>query len=298
VLFRSVGELTIGANGEVVNDMRRNVTAALSVPKSDLDDEKVTGLPYNTVPVAIKNAVKAYAAAGEIRSVMLVNDQDGKPVYEVVYYRDGRRDRMIVAKDGTLRRIERNVPAAAELPELNKHPVLAIGDLPQPVQDTIQRQTQNGVVKQIGPMKVGDNTVYQVRYEINGSPFELLVANDGAVVLPEGQERPSSNATLTARAPDHESTARVENTGAAGAAERGTVKSAPNLMSDAAPAKVNLADVPPQVQSTAKQVAGSGTVESITPKLSDAGVAYEISYTQNGVQGSVLVNKDGVVVKQ
>src|SRR6185503_2796472 len=101
----TVGELTIGADGKILSDTRRNY-AELSVPKVDLDDERVTGIPFSTVPVAIQNAVKAYATASDIRSITLGNDKDGKPVYDVVFYRDGRRDRMIVAKDGTLRRIE------------------------------------------------------------------------------------------------------------------------------------------------------------------------------------------------
>jgi len=307
----TVGELTIDQEGKVLSDNRRNYTE-LSVPKVNYDDEKVSGMPLSTVPVAIKNAVMAYAAASDIRSITLGSDRDGKTVYDVVYYHDGRRDRMIVLKDGTLRRIEQNVSPALEVPNPNKAPVIAIGDLPQPVRDTIRRQTDGVSVKDITTKQIGSDTVYQVSYRTNGAPMELLVATDGRVVLPEGSvDREAAGAP--AQAPitsDERASAKVllpdsptGNTGTSASAERGSLNSTAAASTASGPesaptTKVSISDVPVPVQNTAKKLAGSATIDSISPKLSDAGVTYEVAFLQNGSRKTVSVNKDGVVIKE
>jgi hypothetical protein len=312
----NVGDLVINADGKVLSDNRRNY-AELSVPKVTVDDEQVTGIPFNTTPLAIQNAVKAYATASDIRSIALTNDRDGKPVYDVVFYRDGQRDQMFVLKDGTVRRVERNVSPAVELPNPNKASVIAIGDLPQPVRDTIRRQTEGVMVKDIKSKQLDGNTVYQVHYQTNGAPVELLVGTDGRVVLPEGSlARESAGAPLQAPIRrDELSSAKVVNandnvvasvnSGRAATSERATVRSSASEVATNSsgaiehPAtKVNISDVPAPVQNAAKKLAGTATIDSITPKLSDAGVTYEIAFMQNGARRSVMVNKDGVVINE
>jgi uncharacterized membrane protein YkoI len=310
----NAGELTIAQDGKVVTDNRRTF-AELTVPKATLDDEKVTGIPYSTVPVAIQNAIKAYATASDIRSIQLGSDADGRTIYDVIYYHNGQRDRMIVQKDGTVRRIEQNVSPALEIPDAKKAPVIAIGDLPQAVRDTIRRQTEGVAVKDISTKQVGSETVYQVHYRTNGAPVELLVATDGRVVLPEGSlDREAAGAPEPASVareelasakviPASDAPARTENTGTAASSERGSVNS--NVTTSGAPStqsapasNVSISDVPQPVQNTAKKLAGSATIDSISPKLSDAGVTYEVAFLQNGARKTVVVNKDGVVINE
>jgi hypothetical protein len=303
----NIGELTFDANGRILSDNRRDFTE-LSVPKIDFDDERVTGIPFGKVPVAIQDAVKAYATASDIRSITLGTDKDGRAVYDVIFYRDGRRDRMIIAKDGTLRRIEQNVSPILEAPDRNRQPVLALGDLPAQARETIRRQTDNVLIKEITTKKVAGEDVYQVRYDTNGAPVELLVATDGRVVLPEGSpEQEDQSKPLPAPLTDEGlASAKVVNatpepatsTGAAAARERGTLESGTNLASDQAPAKVSLADVPAPVQQTAKRLAGDAQIEAITPKLADSGITYEVAYSQNGTRKTIMVNKDGAIVSE
>jgi len=303
----SVGDLVIGSDGRIVSDNRRNF-AEFSVPRAIVDDEKAMGIPFSRVPVAIQDAISAYATASDIRSITLGTDKDARPVYDVVFYRDGRRDRMIITKDGTLRRIEQNVPPTYEIPNPNKAPVFALGDLPQSVQDTIRRQTDKALIKDIGTRRVGSETIYQVHYETNGAPVELLVSTDGRVVFPQGSlEQETSNSPSPAPiATDEIASARVieatpttlSNTGTAAGGEQGSSQSGITDTIGNNAAKVNLTDVPSPVQNTANKLAGNATIDSITPKLGDSGVAYEVTYEHNGGHRTVVVNKDGVVVKE
>jgi len=306
----NVGDVVIDSHGKIVSDNRRNF-ADLAVPRPIVDDEQVTGIPFNHVPVAIQDAVKAYATASDVRSIVLGTDKDGRAVYDVIFYRDGRRDRLIVAKDGTVRRLEQNVSPALEIPDPNKQPVIAIGDLPQSVQDTIRRQTDNVLIKDVGTTRIGNETVYQVHYQTNGAPVELLVATDGRVVLPEGSPKAdNSNAPLPAPVtkedavnakvvkPNAPAGLKSVGTGSSASAETGTHNSTPTTTSDKPETRVNLNDVPVPVQNTARKLAGTATIDSISPKLSDSGVAYEVAFLQNGTRRTITINKDGVVVKE
>jgi hypothetical protein len=330
------GEISIDSNGKVIRDNRRDLSALTPSTPPPAED-KPEGMPYDTLPVAIQNAVKAYASASNIRSITLGLDRDGRTIYDVIFYRDGRRDRMIVGKDGTLKRIEENVSSALELAS-SKPPVLAIGDLPQEVQDTIRRQTDNVRVQEIKTKQVANETVYQVLYETNGAPVELLVNNDGEIVLPEGrteteladsptpagidrEERDPArivdatqpSASLDTRvdateiqvkkaednlADDKEDTDIDVSVGAAATPERGVSVKVSTPAGDRPVSKMNLKDTPEPVQTAAKRIAGSGAIESVTPRISAGGVTYEVNYMENGKLRTVTLDRDGVVQKQ
>jgi hypothetical protein len=302
------GEITFDDDGKVIRDTRRDLSAlTASAPTAARDPEKPEGMPYDTLPVAIKNAVRAYASSSDIRSITLGADNDGRTVYDVVFYRDGRRDRMIVRKDGTLVRIEENVSPVFELAS-SKPAVLAVGDLPQPVQDTVRRQTDNVMIKEINTKEVANQTVYSVRWETNGAPVELLVSRDGTVIQPEGSaEGDLANAPTTAPLDREEAavvkvvdatpgTARAtENVGAAARSESGVTTSVSVSSDNSAGSVVALTDAPKAVQDTAKKLAGAGTIESVSPKLDANGMVYEVRYMENGQPRTVWIGRDGQV---
>jgi uncharacterized membrane protein YkoI len=298
------GDIVIDANGKIIRDTRRDLSL-LTGPAPKLED-KPEGMPYDTLPVAIQNAVKAYASASDIRSITLGLDTDGRTVYDIVFYRDGRRDRMIVAKSGDLKRIEENVPAVFELAS-TKPAVLAVGDLPQQVQDTIRRQTDNVQIKEIGTKEVANQTVYSVRWETNGAPVELLVSRDGTVIQPEGStdgERADApriaqldreEAAVVKVVDDTPGTQRAtENIGAAAPTERGVSVTA-DVNAGESRSEVKLSDAPAAVQDTAKKIAGSGTIQSISPKLEGATMVYEVRYLDNGESRIVEIDRSGKV---
>ncbi|MGZ8937570.1 MAG: PepSY-like domain-containing protein [Limisphaerales bacterium] len=300
------GDITIDANGKLIRDTRRDLSVL--TPRTPTQaEEKAIGMPYDSLPVAIKNAVKAYAASSDIRSVTLGLDNDSRTVYDVIFYRDGRRDRMVIRKDGTLMRIEENVSPALEYAS-TKPGVIALGDLPQEVQDTVRRQTDNVVVKEIGTKEVANQTVYAVRWEANGAPVELLVSRDGTIIQPEGSTaNESAGAPAIARL-DREEAATVkivddtpgtqratENVGTAARSEQGLSVSTDVNRSERPPSEVKLSDAPQPVQDTAKKIAGSGTIESISPKLEASGMVYEVRYLDDGQLRTVKIDRSGKV---
>lgn len=303
------GEITIDQNGKVIRDTRRDLSALTArVPAKN--DDRPEGMPLDSLPVAIKNAVRAYASSSDIRSITLGSDTDGRTVYDVVFYRDGRRDRMIIRKDGTLLRIEENVSPALELAS-NKPAVLAVGDLPVEVQDTIRRQTDNVEIKEIQTKEVANQTVYSVRWETNGAPVELLVSRDGVVIQPEGSAQ-SDRADAPAPAIlDREEQAVVkvvddtpgtnretENVGVAARTESGVSVNASASTDDAPRSAVKLDDAPQPVRDTAKKLAGAGLVESVSPKLEASGMVYEVRYQDNGQSRTVIIDRNGKVVTE
>jgi hypothetical protein len=301
------GEIVIDANGKIIRDNRRDLSA-LTPSTGPALKEKQEGMPYDQLPVAIQNAIKAYATASDLRSITLGLDRDGKTVYDVIFYRDGRRDRMIVDKRGKLVRIEEDVSPALELAS-NKPAVLAIGDLPEQVQDTVRRQTDKVVVKDIQTKEVGGETVYQVNYSTNGAPRELLVSNKGEVVLPQGdRQNDKAGAALQTDVDKNEpdpvrvidgSKSQRDNTasGAFATTERAT--SASNSAEPrAAATEVKLSETPQSVQNTVKKLAASGTIQRVTPKLGPSGITYEVSFMEDGKPRTVAVDRNGVIQNQ
>ena len=298
------GDIVIDANGKIIRDTRRDLS--LLTPQAPKLEEKPEGMPYDTLPVAIQNAVKAYATASDIRSITLGLDTDGRTVYDIIFYRDGRRDRMIIAKSGDMKRIEQNVSPVLELAS-TKPAVLAVGDLPPQVQDTIRRQTDNVQIKEISTREVANQSVYSVRWETNGAPVELLVSRDGTVIQAEGSaETDRADAPQTAQL-DREEAAVVkvvddtpgtqratENVGAAAPTERGVSVTA-DLNAGDTRSEVKLSDAPAAVQDTAKKIAGSGTIQSISPKLQGATMVYEVRYLDNGQSRIVEIDRSGKV---
>jgi hypothetical protein len=297
-----LGTLVIDQEGKILEDTRRS-REDLARAKVTSDDELENGIPFSRAPLAIQNSIKAYGTAADIRSITLGREKDGKTVYDVVFYRDGRRDRMIVAKNGDLVRLERNVSPALELRGSPQNtPTIAIGDLPQQVQDTIRRQTDNVTLSEINTAKVGNESVYRVKYETNGQSRELFVGRDGSVVLPRARTvGAGADQPLPAPVPSEtEEVVRVvEPTdvaiGAAATAERGSQSNSDTPTGEPPPATVDLKDVPMAVQKTATKMAGSATIESITPTLGETGMVYRIGILDKGERREVRVNRDGVI---
>jgi len=317
----TVGELTISADGKMLTDNRRNVSELAVAKPAPIAEDLPQGMPFEKLPMAIQKATKAYAAASEVRSVIL-DEYKGKAVYDIVFYRNGQRDRLVIGKDGTVLRVQENVPATAELATTTKAPVLAVGDLPQPVQDTIRQQTQNIRVDHIGTKDIAGTSVYSISYRTNGAPVELLVAGDGKVVLPEASAAANSpsaplpaplrkdepkivvsttepernTALVPANAPLSEAAGRALQTEQGTDHSKSTSSASLDEREPEKPARtVNLADVPAPVRKSAKDLAGNGRITSITPRLKDSGMVYQISVENNGSKRTLVLNKDGVL---
>ncbi len=305
------GEIEMDADGKIIRDDRRDLSAISATASLKPREERPEGMAYETLPVAIQNAIKAYATASDIRSITLGLDRDGKTVYDVVFYRDGRRDRMIVNKMGRLVRMEKNVAPAFELAS-RKPAVIAVGDLPQQVQDTIRRQTDNVLIKDINTKEVGGERVYQVSYKTNGTAMELLVNNSGEVVLPQGDPRNDREgaplqADVDKAEPDRVRVVDASKTesdrpaaGAFAGSERASASASAAVSKDpvSPAAEIKLSDTPEAVQNTIKKMTGSGSVERITPKITDSGFTYEVNFMEDGKPRTVILDRNGVVQNQ
>jgi hypothetical protein len=306
--FNSEGRYTvleIGPDGKIISDSRNIpiVTVAKTTP-----EKSETKINLDSVPASVKDAVKAYAGPADIRDVQLTTTKDGKTAFDIVFYRDGRRDEVILEKDGTVIDYKQNVAPAAEAAS-NKAPVIAVGDLPASVRETINRQTDGVTIKSIGTELIGNESVYKVSYQTNGAPVILYVGRDGAVVYPLGAPATpeASNAVpapLPAKHPEvvrkvnanaDKPIATAEAASAAGNAAPAEVVTVPPTRSTA---KLTLADLPVPVQNTLKKLNGTSVIDNIAPKIRDSAVVYEVTYKRNGNSEKLLIGRDGVIMKE
>lgn len=298
-------ELVIGEDGRILRDSRE-------VPVVVIGDGEPLPEPVGPaemaapLPASVQRAIRAYASESDIRSSRLTAGEDGETLFDIVYVQNGRRNRLVVSKDGEVVRTEENVPPAAAAAEV-ENPVIAIGDLPPSVQNTIRRQTDNLMIEEIETRVLGGETIYRVLYETNNIPMELLVGTDGAVLYPEaGSAVTAGNRRLMPPPAEEEVPVRTldvtdgeaerEAVGIAAAAERGAERS--DQAEEEAAASVSLSDVPIPVQSTAKKLAGSAIIQSIVPKLREGSVVYEVTFSQNGRENMVLVGREGKIIQE
>ena len=292
--------LVIDAEGEVIRDSRDVPMIAVGETTKSKSTDELSGYRYETLPAAVKNAVKAYAAEGDIRAIHLTRYR-GDTVFSVVFMRDARRDQMLVTKAGDVLRIQEDV-APAVVAGSDRAPDLAIGDLPPAVRDTIRRQTDQVMVDEIKMDVAGDQTVYKVSYRTNNTPVELLVGTDGTVVRPIGNldgAGAALPAPISEEAPVRTvdvAEAQAEPSEAAGLPARretGTEAAPPAEKPIAEEASVNLQDVPLPVQTAAKKLAGNALIKSIAPKLHEGQLVYAVSYEQAGKERTVRLDKQG-----
>jgi len=285
--------LAISKDGKIIRDSRDIPVIVKTAPTTALDTTSTPTLNYKALPEAVKKAVKAYTSAAEVSSVELTT-RGGHPVYDIVYHSNGQRDRLTIAKDGSLVKHDLNISPAVEV-AAGSPPALAITDLPARVQDTIRRQTDGVRIQEIDTKEVGGNQVYQVKWGTNGTPRELLVANDGAVVYPEGAVvNEPAGAPLPAQTATSEqkevvkavdATEKPEDVGRPAVAETGTAEGT----------MIKIDELPISTQNTIKKLGGSGIIQSIRPRIEDSTVVYEVSFMENGKTRSVLIDKDGKV---
>jgi len=285
--------LAINKDGNIIRDSRDVPVIVKTAPTTALDTAATPQLNYKALPEAVKNAVKAYTSAAEVSSVELTT-RAGHPVYEIVYHSSGRRDRLVIAKDGSLVKHDLNVSPAVEV-AAGSPPALAIYDLPARVQDNLRRQTDGVRIQEIDTKEVAGNQVYQVKWDTNGTPRELLVANDGAVIYPEGAVvNEPAGAPLPAQTATSEqkevvkavdATEKPEDVGRPAIAETGSAEGT----------MIKIDELPISTQNTIKKLGGSGIIQSIKPRIEDSTVVYEVSFMENGKTRSVLIDKDGKV---
>ena len=297
--------LLIDNEGKVIRDSRNVPVIAVGddTPAPGLD-EQPAGQRFERLPRAVQTAIKAYAAEGQIRNIELTT-HNNDTVFSVVFFRDARRERMLVTKDGTLISIQEDVPPSVVATK-SQPAQIAIGDLPRSVRDTIRRQTDQVMVDKIETALVGDQTVYKVSYRTNNAPVELLVGTDGNVILPVGDIEQSGAAAVATAPPAIREDVPVRRVdvaadmedeqagiGAAALRESGAEAAASPGLPQAS--SVKLDDVPRAVQTTARELAGDGTIKSIVPKLQDGEVVYNITFSQDGRESRIVVDKTGHV---
>jgi hypothetical protein len=77
--------------------------------------------------------------------------------------------------------------AAAE-PKAAKKKMLSKGDLPGPVQATLEGESQGCTIGDIEEEKEGGKVVYEIEISCNGKTYELEIAPDGKLIEKELEE--------------------------------------------------------------------------------------------------------------
>ncbi|MDX1950670.1 MAG: PepSY-like domain-containing protein [Verrucomicrobiota bacterium] len=262
VIFRSDDEpvdLRISDEGTIMKDSR-NTPIIIVGSTPPLETNQVT---MSNAPEAIRRAIRAHAGQNEIYSVTLTN-RNNETVYEVEFRDDFRRNRLVIAKDGTVQRLLTNVVSPVIAAAVSDTATgLRLIDLPMAAQETIQAQAQSATIKTIEKRTKGGQVIYDVLFTENGEEKMVSVASDGLVM---------SMANSGA----------ADSAGAPASAETGS--------------NVDISQIPEAVQRSIKNLGGTTTVEGIQVIEENGVRVYEVEIVQDERKSKIRFGAGGMLI--
>ena len=155
--------------------------ASYSAEKEE-DEQKVT---LDQTPSAVQETIKRETAGGSIQEIEK-ETEDGKTVFEAEFNKDGKEFELTVAEDGKVLGVEeegKNDDDDEDEDEAEENEqTVTLDQTPVAVQETINRETAGGSIKEIEKEIEKGKTVYEAEFIRNGETYELTVAEDGKVL--------------------------------------------------------------------------------------------------------------------
>ena len=235
-------------------------------------------LQVTDLPQAVQSTIKTEGNNGAVTQVQRLS-HNGRTIYGVTFQNKGGSPKQIYLEEGgsyvtdagPSTPLDINTPAVAATANNNASASttqLAVNQLPEAVQKTINTELANGPVKNVTQLPRAGGNIYQVLFSnADGTEKVIYLSPDGTYV-----QDSNSNGSST-------------DTGATRQALTSTTK-------------VSFYDVPKVVQDTLITVAGSAPVESIDKSTAGNGAMtiYQALFQQNGKPATLRVYENGMVV--
>ncbi|HAO79698.1 MAG TPA: hypothetical protein DCQ92_12125 [Verrucomicrobia subdivision 3 bacterium] len=141
----------------------------LLAPASFAGDEKEVKITLDQVPVAVQEAVKAYATGTEIKGIEN-SDVDGTKVIEFDIEKNGQASEVAFRPDGRLFSTEGAVAPA---------------EVPAAVQQTIAKKSKHGTAGAPEKVVQEGKTTYEVVIEKKGKKIEYTISPEGKILNKE-----------------------------------------------------------------------------------------------------------------
>ena len=159
-----------------------------SAPEA-VDRSVVAGhkIAFTELPLAVRNRVQQELNNATIDFLREGVERD-RTVYAVIYDASGQRREMLLTSDGTVLRHRDlpNVPSSAFA--LGATRKVTFSELPALVQRTARSQMGAASIDQIDEGTWNGRTAYQITFNRDGQRRELIVGDDGSIVVPSALE--------------------------------------------------------------------------------------------------------------
>lgn len=247
--------LNVAANGTVVD-------GDLNTNGRGLSQEE-----WNRIPAPVQKSIFAQKGQARVENFekQMVN---GRPVYQFSFKKNGSMQNLAFNADGSSANVvsTSNAASTPAAPALNGDTV-AFRDLGWTVQKPILDQSGYAKIETVTRTTRNGKTIYIARYDKNGQPQELRVAEDGTVVSGGGNAvRESAGAQ-----------AIVPLSGAS---------------------KARFEDLPAAAQNTIRTHAKGAAIEDVDKGTLNGRLVYEAAFKVNGKTKELRVDESGKVVGQ
>ena len=217
-------------------------------------------VPVTQLPDAVQKAIKDQSQGQNLEHVDR-ETKNGQTVYDAEFQRKGLNRHVVFTADGTV------VPGrhVSDL-TTSRHPTMALGDLPLPVQKTVKEQQGGRTIADIHKEMKNGQAVYQVEFKDKGANSHIFVASDGSMVVNDSKD------SLGERVREKIGLGNDRDT-------------------------LTLDQTPAAVQKTIRANCDVGSLKPIKREMHDGRAQYDVEYEKEGKNLRLKIDQDGTVVK-
>jgi uncharacterized membrane protein YkoI len=225
---------------------------------------------FEELPVPLKDKIRAHSGAAPIEDVDR-QTKAGKTIYEVAFKKNGQHTEMVFDDKG-------EVVTNSGQPALDSRKI-TYNELPEAVRKTLEARVTSGEVNDIDRQVKNGEATYEIGFKQNDRQQELVISQDGRI-LNDGPSVAVGAAAGTATA-----------TATSGA---NTLSAQPVTLS--ASQKVQMNQVPAEVQRAITTAAGGARVEDIERGTWQGQNVYQAAFKENGRHVELQVRENGTIL--
>lgn len=273
----------VGPDGKMLSSSAGTATASNS-----------TRLSVSDLPDEVERSLKKAAPDADIQFVNRQTRAEGD-VYTVGLHADNRYTELVIDANGRIIRDSRAIPVIVKSsPVKNDEQAnwLTYSTLPAAIKNAVKAYTPEIEVGNVQTATRDGKNVYEIEFFDNGHTDRLVMGRDGNFVSRDHDVVPTYASSTSSPIVEPSEPASIitppigtDSVGNAPAREIGKAKEPANTIA--------LKQLPLAAQNTVKELSGSGLIETITPRVENSAVVYEVRFLDNGKERTVIVDKDG-----
>lgn len=226
---------------------------------------------FEELPIDLKKKIQVHSGSAPIEDVDR-QSKDGKTTYEVAFKKDGRHTELLFDEQGQL------VTQSGQ-PALDSRKI-SYSELPEAVRKMVETRVTSGEINDIDRQVKNGQATYEIGFKQNGRQQEIIVSQEGRIL--------NDSPAVAVGAPPAGVSGSSRPTGA------NRLLAEPVTLS--ASQKVQLPQLPAEVQRAITTAAAGARVEDVERGTWQGQNVYQAAFKDNGRHVEVQVRENGTIL--